>query len=251
MLYLRFLILALIFPAILFSQDNQQLFKTANDAYLAKNFQLAIEQYEAILESGSRSPVLYYNLGNAYYSANKLGKAILNYERGLLLDPSDEDLNHNIELVRKKLRDQIEALSPFFLSQWWHKVRQLVSSKSWAIIALLLFFLGIGGLILWLFSNSRKQKKIGFFAGILLLIFSVIPFAFSINSAGLEENSGRAIITAKEVDLRSGPDEVSTSILRLHEGTSLHLLDRIGDWYKIRLVDGEQGWLLVSSFEKI
>ncbi len=248
---LRILIFAIIAPMMLFAQTNEALFGEANEAYIAKEYKLAIEKYEQVLESGVHAADVLYNLGNAYYRDGQLGKAILNYERGLLLDNTDNDLRYNLELAKKERIDEIEVLPPFFLSRWWRGVRELATSKGWAIIALITFWLGIAGLIIWQMASVRKQKKIGFVTGILLLLFSVFPFSLSINSASLEADSRRAVILSEEVELKNGPDDESTSILVLHQGTSLELLDQIGDWYKVKLLNGEQGWLKIDVFEKI
>ena len=240
----------MILPIILIAQDNLTLFEEANAAYIAKEYAQAIEKYEQILNTGEVSSDLYYNLGNAYYKLDQKGKAILNYERGLMLS-NNADLKYNLELARKGLEDEIEVLPPFFLSQWWAGVRQLASSKGWTIIALLMFWLGIAGLIVWQLAGQRKQKKLGFLAGLLLLAFSFFPFALAVHSMQLEADSGRAVVMSEEGNLRSGPDEVSTSIMLLHEGTLVEILDQIGDWYKVRLMNGEQGWLKVNVVEKI
>jgi tetratricopeptide (TPR) repeat protein len=246
-------IIFFLFPVIIFANDTSKIFQEANELYQSNEFSTAIEKYESIENQGFSSAELYYNLGNAYYKINKPGKAVLNYERALLIATAENrsDIEYNLELVRKSLIDEIEVLPQFFLKKWKNNIRRLTSSEGWSIIALLLFWLGIGGFVVWLKGKRRQQKKIGFVAGLAILIFSSVPFLMAIDSSNLEKDSGLAVIMANEVDLRSAPDEVSKSIFLLHEGTSVALLDQIGDWYKVKLLNGEEGWLPKKILEKV
>lgn len=68
----------------------------ADSAYVHERYQQAIADYEALLKQGV-SADLYYNLGNAYYRTDNMTKAILNYERALLLSPGDADIRFNLQ----------------------------------------------------------------------------------------------------------------------------------------------------------
>ena len=74
--------------------------EVGDSAYANGDYQAAIDVYQAILADNSVSPEIFYNLGNAYYKTSEIGKAILNYERALLLDPSDSDIRFNLELAQ-------------------------------------------------------------------------------------------------------------------------------------------------------
>ena len=73
------------------------LFQKANTAYQNNNFVLAIELYEKITAEGLQSTALEYNLGNAYFRNDNLGKAILHYERALLQSADDEDILFEVD----------------------------------------------------------------------------------------------------------------------------------------------------------
>ena len=49
--------------------------------YNAGKFKEAIRTYENVLSRGMDSPLLYFNLGNAYYKSGNTTLAILNFER--------------------------------------------------------------------------------------------------------------------------------------------------------------------------
>ena len=70
--------------------------EAGNKAYSAREYGKAIAEYKAILDGGEYSVELYYNLANAYFKADSVGKAILYYNKALRVDPSQEDVLHNL-----------------------------------------------------------------------------------------------------------------------------------------------------------
>ncbi len=236
---------------VVHAADPSAQLATANQAYQANEFKRAIEQYENLLQQDYRSEVIYYNLGNSYYRTNDFGKAILNYERALLLAPNDADIQHNLELTRSNLQDKIEPLPPFFLSNWWNELSSWLSPNVWSGVALVLLWSGMIGLSVWLLGKLRTYKKWGFIIGMSFLLLSVISFALANSRQQMIQNSGRAVILQTEIPLHTAPDTKSKVVLPLHAGTTIRFLDSIGDWHKVALDNGEQGWLPKGSFERI
>lgn len=233
------------------AQNLETIFQTANTAYENKKFKEAIDAYEKITRTGHFSPELYYNLGNSYYRTNQIGKAILNYERALRLVPGDADIRHNLSIAEQKRVDDLGVIEPFFLKKWWEGFANISASGIWSALGILLVWLGIAGLILWLVGKERTQRKKGFLVGIGLFLLSLFFFSLANTRSGIEQDSKAGIIMNKTVDLRSAPDAESKKILAIHEGLKIDLLDQLGEWYKVRLSDGEQGWIQQDSFEKI
>ena len=238
-------------PILLFANTPQSLFEQANDAYTKGQYQTAIEQYEAILAEGSQSTELYYNLGNAYYKTNEVGKAVLNLERALLLNPTDADTQYNLSVINEQLPDQLDVVSDFFLKKWWVNFHSYFGSTAWSTLTLISLWLGIGGFILWILATARKTRKQGFLGGIGLLLLSMIFFFAARSQGNLEMHSRQAVVLEEKLALQNGPDVKSTSLLTLHEGLKVELLDEIGDWWKVKLSNGEQGWLPKNALEEI
>ena len=233
------------------ASDAKDLLSTANEAYRTNDFTTAIEQYEAILQSGFESKAVYYNLGNAYYRNEELGKAILNYERARIQAPNDADIKHNLKVARQQLQDEIEVLPEFFLTRWWHSTRMGLSISGWGILALFLLWLGIAGLIVWVLIPVRQQKKVGFILGVVLLVLFFLPLSLAISRGSFEKHSETAIIIKPEVELRAGPDEISNTVLALHQGTKVFILDQLEGWYRVMLENREEGWLEEEAIEEI
>ena len=96
------------------TKSADELWTEAERAYREGEFAEAVVAYEAIIAQGMESAELYYNLGNAYFKQNNLGRSILFYNRAQLLNPSDEDVRHNLMYARTKTKDNIQ-LSMFQL----------------------------------------------------------------------------------------------------------------------------------------
>src|SRR5476651_525702 len=78
-----------------FAQADTQ-FAKANEEYASGHFKEAIDDYETLVQSGQLSANLFYDLGNAYFRANDFGRAILNYERALALEPRHPEADANL-----------------------------------------------------------------------------------------------------------------------------------------------------------
>ncbi|GJM34088.1 MAG: hypothetical protein DHS20C18_30890 [Saprospiraceae bacterium] len=222
----------------------------ANEAYRKNAFGDAVKGYEDLLAAGYDNAKVHYNLGNAYYRMEKLGPAILHFEKASLMTPGDEDIQHNLEVARKQLTDKLEVVPEFFLTRWWRDTTISLTAAGWSTMALLFLWGGVGGIIIWLLAKERRYKKLGFILGIILLLLSIFPFTLASARAAMAEESGFAIVLVPEADLVSGP-ESTTSLLKIHEGLKVKLLDRIGDWEKVGLHNGEQGWLPKEVLGKI
>lgn len=233
------------------SAQPTQLMEEANAAYANKNYQRAVENYEKILSEDYTSYVLHYNLGNAYFRTQELGKAILHYEKARQLAPGDKEIRHNLEVAYALQQDAMEPLPAFFLSKWWYGLRAQMSTNGWTLLALLLLWAGAAGFLLWLLGRKRQQRKRGFMLGVIAAVLCVLPFALAVSRNHYDQHSREAILMAKEAALHFAPDTDSQVVLTIHEGLKLDLQDRILDWYKVRLPNGEIGWLPVESVEEI
>src|SRR5207237_6004412 len=104
-------------------------FAKANQAYSEGRFQEAAEGYESLVQSGQRNTNLFYDLGNAYYRLGNFGKAILNYERALALDPRHPEADANLRLAR----DEARALE--LRTDWIERYASMATVKQCSIAA--------------------------------------------------------------------------------------------------------------------
>ena len=74
-------LLTLISIPSLSAADTASLALQADSAYNREDYRAAIDLYRAAIAADGPSTVVYYNLGNAYFRNDNLGKAVVAYER--------------------------------------------------------------------------------------------------------------------------------------------------------------------------
>ena len=83
----------------LFAVNADSMFVQGNWYFEDEKFIQAARTYERLLGSAEHAD-LYYNLGNAYYRMGEVGHAVWAYEKGLQFEPRNDDIKHNLELVK-------------------------------------------------------------------------------------------------------------------------------------------------------
>jgi len=91
----------------------------------------------------------------------------------------------------------------------------------------------------------------GFWLAVLFLLASLSSLALTLRNKNLVYDSGKAVIFSPVVNGKSSPDDSGTDLFVLHEGTKVTIEDEVGDWYEIRLSDGNKGWVPGNSLEII
>lgn len=251
-----FFILALVLPVVLQGKVTSKhsadsLFAIANKCYTDGKYSEAVQNYEAIIATGKTCAELYFNLGNSYFKQNDIPHAILNYERAYLLNPGDEDIRFNLELARAYTTDKIDAIPEFFIVKWIQSLSNLFSSNTWALFSLMLFVTTLCLLSIFQFSGKYGIKKNAFVFSWVTAFLFMVALTFSILQKNRIVNSNHAIITTSVVAVKSSPAENSSDLFILHAGTKVETLRPVGEWYEIRIANGNKGWLPRSSFEKI
>ncbi|HJD94343.1 MAG TPA: tetratricopeptide repeat protein [Bacteroides togonis] len=222
-----------------------------DSAYIKNDFASAIQIYESLLQQGE-APEIYYNLGNCYYKTDDIARAILNYERALLLSPGNADIRANLEIARSKAIDKVTPVPEIFFITWIKSLVNSQSSDAWARTGIVSFLLLLVSLAIFFFTQHIKWKKIGFSAAILFLIVTVLSNLFASQQKSYLTNRNDAIILSPSVTVRSTPSESGTSLFVLHEGRKVEIKDNsMREWKEIRLEDGKVGWVPSSSIEVI
>ena len=222
-------------------------FKQANEAYNAGKYDTAVVLYEKILATDMESVPVYYNLGNAYYRMKEFPKAIYNYERALKLDPSNEDVRVNLQFANMSIEDKNEPVPESFIVKGWRKLRTMCSGDTWAWWSVVAFALMLASVFLFLRSRRVGLRKLGFFAGIAFLVvfaFSVV-FAAQLRHSAVTQD--QAIIMSPTVNAKSKPDEGGVDLFVLHNGTKVTILESSNGWNKVRIANGDIGWIEANN----
>lgn len=244
----------LLFACLSFAVPVEALTKAeADKAYRERNYQQAITDYEHLLKAGE-SASLYYNLGNAYFRTDNVTKAILNYERALLLDPGNRDIRFNLQFAKSKTIDKFADADEMFFVTWYREIVNFMSVDGWAITSIFTIILALLGFLVYLFIDAVMLKKVGFFASLTCLVLFVLSIVFAWQQENALENRTGAVIVSPTVYVRKTPSKAKTESdeFVIHEGTKVEMIDKsMKGWREIRLPDGREGWIPVSSLEEI
>ncbi|HSV88705.1 MAG TPA: tetratricopeptide repeat protein [Bacteroidales bacterium] len=253
MLRQTILVFLLLFAGISqsFPSTPHELLQKANQAYISEEYATAIELYESIIAQGYEAAELYYNLGNSYFRHGNIGKAILNYERSLRIDPRNEDAMFNLRVATARTVDQITPLPLIFYKRWWKGVYNIFSLDAWAWIGVVFVIFTLVGLGVFFVSRALKTKKIALGISLFFLMTTFTSF-FAARAVYFQNYIiDEAIVLVPNASVKSSPSNESPEVFVIHEGTKAKLTGELGDWYEIRLANGNVGWIQKSAIEVI
>ena len=237
-------IIWMVSPYILSAQINvENIFSKANDLYNKGSYIEAIDNYKEIIKNDFHSAELYYNLGNAYYRLDSIPSSVYYYEKALQLNPNDRDIINNLELVNKTLVDEIDPITTPLIESILNSFSNIFYFETWGHISIFFSFLIVALFLSYYFANSSKVKRTTF---VLLCISTIFMLASLIN--GNKEynnyiNNEYAIIYSYETDLKTEPNYRSETLFMLHEGTKVLVIENYNNWIKVRLVNGQVGYI--------
>jgi hypothetical protein len=234
-----------------FSQTTES-FKQANDLYNSGYYKEAIGQYDSILASGQHSAELYFNLANCYYKLNEVGPSIFYYEKALQLAPDDLDILNNLGYAQKMTIDAIQEVPESGVSKLLNKTLNSLSVDGWAIRCVGLVFLFVVLFLGYYLSYSEAKKRLFFVSSNVVLIALFVSLGLLFKKDSLDSNTHPAIIFVKETEIKTEPNLRSETSFTLHEGTKVLVIeDYNNDWSKIKLLNGETGWMSRSELKSL
>ncbi|HYR21533.1 MAG TPA: tetratricopeptide repeat protein [Chthoniobacterales bacterium] len=235
-------VLWLVGGSILMAQPSAQ-FAKANQEYSAGDFKAAIADYEELVRSGEDTPNVFYNLGDAYFRQNNFGRAILNYERALALEPHHPEAQANLRVAR----DEARALE--LLPSRWERLFALANENQYAVTAAVAFWIGIFSIAAWIFGRRRSRSAIAL-SILSLSIFALAVVAVYQLSHG-KNGRGLAIVTGENVEARLATADNANRVLTLPAGSEIQIVSQRGDWIYAALPNNLRGWMPANSAEQV
>lgn len=232
-----------------------------DSAYTADDFQRAAELYTKAAETEGTSSALFYNLGNTYYRMGQLGKAVLNYERALKLDPANEDARTNLAFVNSRIIDRPGDRGSV-MSKIVDDTVSSAHSNTWSWLAIGCFTLLLGAIAVYIFSDNVALRKVSFFGGLALLALTIAGIILAVIAADKATTTERAVVIAPSTQLSTSPrqpkDKTEQAIL-LHEGTVVEIIDSVATpadtinpiWLDVRVDNANRAWISKSDTERI
>lgn len=247
-----YLIAFIVMPLLSFANDEAAaLFARGNNLYAKGQYQHALTAYKEVVRKGYQSPEIFFNLGNANFKTGDLPSALLYYEKAHKLSPDDQDIITNIKFVNTRITDKIEEVPEFFITEWWNSVILHFTLNTLAVWSLVFVFLGAALLIVYFFAHALRIKKPSFYAALVFFILGLFTVFLANRQSSYFENNKQAIVFSSTVTVKSEPSEQSKSLFVIHDGTKVNFLDRNNGWIKVKLGNGNEGWMKVSDVKEI
>lgn len=209
---------SVLFPRILLSSSN-------NDSIVSIE-SLSIDKNSAY----------YFSLAQRYYKSGDIANAILNYERALRLDPSNEKIINNLNVARNSTVDKQNDTYPY-IKQIFDKISYIVSPIVLMIVSICSFLVFVCLFIRFLLSRSYKKRKYSFFYSILFLVLCLFVNALLFHiSYYFNDSANYGIITVRKTDFSFGENNKD-----IHAGTKVKVLSIDDVNAYIQLPDGTKG----------
>jgi tetratricopeptide (TPR) repeat protein len=218
-------------------------FAKANQKYAAGDFSAAVNDYEELVRSGQDTPNLFYNLGNSYFRKKDFGRAILNYERALALDPHHPEAQANLQIARDEARAL--ELVPTKLDRWL----AFATLNQYTIAAAITFWVFAFCIVILIFSDRRGRTVIAL--SILSFSISAVTIFASQQLTGGKNGADLAVVTAENSDARLATADNANRILTLPAGSEVQILSQRGDWIYAALPNNLRGWMPANSIEAV
>jgi tetratricopeptide (TPR) repeat protein len=246
------ILMTLLTPALLASfsvtsaQTPEEIFLRGNAAYEHGGYAEASAAYRTVLKYRVRDPRVEYNLGNAEFRLGHLGEAILHYERARRMDPTDADINANLEFARSHCFDRVEQPEMLPAAGWVRSLqdRSGPDRQAWLVLAL------IWAVALLLVTGLMRPGRWSAIHGWILaaLLLSLLLGAASWH-ATYQRLEGRrmAVVLDQAVEVLAGPGENNPALFTVHEGLTVEVRSERAAWIQVSLPNGLNGWLAAES----
>lgn len=199
----------------------------------------------------SRDATLFYDLGVLYANSGNTGKAILNFKKARLLDPSDRETGENLNALRQTI-----GIPPYFSEGSPIEKAVLLpfsvfSLNGGLIFGLVLFIAGSLGLSFVLSQLKRfafsGKIKIG---SIVTLVIGLVYISASLIRFQFTFDPRNAVLLA-DCSLLERPDAESIPLSDVPGGMECVVRDINGGYARVNTLDGHEGWVIRTNVERL
>jgi tetratricopeptide (TPR) repeat protein len=246
-----FTIFFVLFTIQSYSSDERTTLIVANKFYLQKDYDHAADLYFELLKKNYQTADIYYNLGNTYYKKQDWSSAILYYEKAKRLRPTDSDIEMNLKMANLQIIDKIEQVPQVFYARWYDAISAKLNSGTWAWLSVICIWLALVCFVGFLFYKTPRAKQINFGLGVIALFFTIFSIIIAADVNREEHTHNKGIIFDFSVYVKSSPESDSKNLFIIHNGSKVKIEDRVNNWYKIKLLNGHEGWVETKVLKRI
>lgn len=237
------------------ADSTREVFARANHSYLTGQYDVAIDQYQVLVDSGVADPDVTFNLGTAHARAGHLGQAIRWFERTLALRPGDEAAARGIAgasslLGAQRAQAEGEATVQTRPAMFESFVRSFTEDT--LAIATLSLDVAFFVVLMGFFFATRESVRLslGIAAPLLGLLGVVAMFALA-QKMGMFRDGRPAIILRENAEVREGPDPRAQERAHGLEGERVEVLSHQGNYVHVMLGGRREGFMLSEDVGEI
>jgi hypothetical protein len=137
-----------------------------------------------------------------------------------------------------------------FLS-WWDSFVNSKTADKWSAFAI--FFLLTTSILLIVFrmANSSGRKQFFFISAAAVFLLAMFFLLLAYSNDAYQNNHQSAILFSSSASIKSAPTENAKDLFILHEGAKLYILAKENAWYRVRIENGNEGWVPETSVRVI
>lgn len=228
--------IAVLVAALLSANAFDDTFERATVAYDRGDYAGAVEALEQLVAQDVVDPVVFHNLGNAYYRSSRLALAIVNYERALYLDPNLEETRENLISCIKQTEQGLSKPQPPEIERnllFWHYgmlrgTSLRLAAMFWALA--------------WTLLAVRRVKTFPYLrrtAAAAMALAALFGASWWVKSSPQQ----LAVAAERKVPVHYGTSESETVRFDLYEGDRVAVDRRQDGWSRVETSGGERGWV--------
>jgi uncharacterized protein YgiM (DUF1202 family) len=190
--------------------------------------------FEAVAQMDNDAASAFYNAGNAWFQANKLGRSIAAYRNAARIRPFDQALLDNLAAARALALNKIPE----------GRTSLQRTPSSWLrVVTIALSFCLCGTMLLYIRYKSQRWRLLSYACAIALGL-SVVILGLRLGSSRIE-----GVITTDSVEARKGPAYAYAPAFgqALHDGLEFTVIEERDRWIQIELADGRRCWIPQSQ----
>jgi hypothetical protein len=179
-----------------------------------------------------------FNQANAAQRANRLGPAILGYERARLLSPNESSIEQNLRIAREKAGLSAPAI-PI-----WQRPAHWLGFDDWALLVSSALFMGCGLFFAFRYVPRRAISWIGASCGAAVVLAAT---AIALRWNELD----RAVIQNAQAKAHIAPAADAQTTFDLKAGEMVTAQREYGDFVLVRTSDQRSGWVSKSDVDRV
>ena len=219
-------------------------FDAANKLYEQGKFPEAAAAYEKLLQAGAPADAVHFNLGNAWFKAGQIGRAIAAWRLAERSSPRDPSVRFNLQFARKRVTGSDAPPGPL-----WERALRSLTLNEWTVLASVLLWIWFLLLSLREFKPALRKALSGYTAMAGLGAFLLAGCLAG--AAALQFRDRPAVVIVPEAIARTGPLDEANVLHHFRDGTEVVVLDEkevtVGEkkqtWLQVRDSARHTGWV--------